>query len=90
MALEEILSLAPQTKVIVVTGNNDKENALKAIALGAYDFYQKPIDSDTIQILVNRAANLYKLEQENRQFAQAAPAMGKIIGNSESIQLAST
>jgi two-component system NtrC family response regulator len=89
LALEEILALAPQTKVIVVTGNNDKENALKAIALGAYDFYQKPIDSDTIQILVHRANNLFKLEQENRQLAQAAPAMGKIIGNSESIQMAS-
>lgn len=85
-ALEEILSLAPQTKVIVVTGNNDKENALKAIQLGAYDFYQKPIDSDTIKILVNRAVNLYDLERENRHLAQAAPAMGNIVGNSESIQ----
>ncbi|GAA0855837.1 PEP-CTERM-box response regulator transcription factor [Aliiglaciecola litoralis] len=85
-ALEEILSLAPQTKVIVVTGNNDKDNALKAIALGAYDFYQKPIDSDTIQILINRAANLYKLEQENRQLAKSSSSMSKIIGNSESIQ----
>ncbi|MDF2177330.1 PEP-CTERM-box response regulator transcription factor [Aliiglaciecola sp. CAU 1673] len=87
--LAEILSLAPQTKVIVVTGNNDKENALKAIELGAYDFYQKPIDSDTIKILVSRAANLYDLELENRQLAQSQPAMGKIIGASESIQQAS-
>ena len=87
--LEEIMALAPQTKVIVVTGNNDKENALKAINLGAYDFYQKPIDSDTIQILVNRAINLAKLEQENRQLAKAAPGMGQIVGNSESLQLAS-
>ena len=87
LALEEILALAPQTKVIVVTGNNDKENALKAISLGAYDFYQKPIDSDTIQILVQRAANLHKLEKENRQLAKSSSAMGKIIGNSESIQL---
>ncbi|GAB5379228.1 MAG: PEP-CTERM-box response regulator transcription factor [Aliiglaciecola sp.] len=85
-ALEEILALAPQTKVIVVTGNNDKENALKAISLGAYDFYQKPIDSDTIQILINRAANLYDLEQENRQLAKTSSSMSKIIGNSESIQ----
>lgn len=88
-ALEEIMALAPQTKVIVVTGNNDKANALKAINLGAYDFYQKPIDSDTIQILVHRAINLAKLEQENRQLAKSAPAMGKIVGNSESLQLAS-
>lgn len=88
-ALEEILALAPQTKVIVVTGNNDKENALKAISLGAYDFYQKPIDSDTIQILVNRASNLYELEKENRQLAKSTSSMSKIIGNSESIQLVS-
>ena len=60
--LEEILALAPQTKVIVVTGNNDKTNALEAINLGAYDFYQKPIDSDTIQILVSRAINLFNLD----------------------------
>ena len=66
--LEEILALAPQTKVIVVTGNNDKKNALKAVNLGAYDFYQKPIDSDTIQILVSRATNLFNLEMENRHF----------------------
>ncbi|WJG08624.1 PEP-CTERM-box response regulator transcription factor [Aliiglaciecola sp. LCG003] len=88
-ALEEIIALAPQTKVIVVTGNNDKEHALKAIALGAYDFYQKPIDSDTIQILIQRAVNLYKLEQENRQLARSSSSMSKIIGNSESIQLVS-
>lgn len=85
-ALEEIIALAPRTKVIVVTGNNDKENALRAIDLGAYDFYQKPIDSDTIKLLINRALNLAKLEQENRVLAKARPGMGRIIGNSEAIQ----
>ena len=84
--LEEILALAPNTKVIVVTGNNDKENALKAIDFGAYDFYQKPIDSDTIKLLINRALNLAKLEDENRILAKTRPAMGRIIGNSEAIQ----
>lgn len=84
--LEEIIALAPRTKVIVVTGNNDKENALKAIELGAYDFYQKPIDSDTIKLLVNRAQNLAKLEDENRILAKTRPGMGRIIGNSEAIQ----
>ena len=88
-ALEEILGLAPQTKVIVVTGNNDKKNALKAIDLGAYDFYQKPIDSDTIQILVSRAVNLFNLEMENQHLAQIMPSMSKIIGNSEGILAAS-
>ncbi|BBO26683.1 MAG: PEP-CTERM-box response regulator transcription factor [Pseudomonadota bacterium] len=85
--LEEIMALSPRTKVIVVTGNNDKENALRAIDLGAYDFYQKPIDSDTIKLLVNRALNLSKLEDENRILAKTRPSMGRIIGNSEAIQL---
>jgi two-component system NtrC family response regulator len=84
-ALQEILALSPNTKVIVVTGNNDKVNALKAIELGAYDFYQKPIDSDTIQVLVSRAAQLYDLEQENRHLSAVAPSMDRIIGNSEQI-----
>ncbi len=84
--LEEIIALAPHTKVIVVTGNNDKANALKAIELGAYDFYEKPIDSDTIKVLVARAQQMSALETENRRLQNAKPAMGRIIGVSESIQ----
>ncbi|MFQ3235128.1 MAG: two-component system NtrC family response regulator [Paraglaciecola sp.] len=87
--LQEILELAPQTKVIVVTGNNDKSNALKAIEYGAYDFYQKPIDSQTIQILVSRAINLFDLENEIRHLTRVAPSMDRIIGNSEPILIAS-
>lgn len=88
-ALEEILSLAPHTKVIVVTGNNDKEHALHAIELGAYDFYQKPIDSDTIKILVARALHVSSLEAQNRRLMATRPSMGRIIGVSESIQTVS-
>lgn len=84
--LEEIIALAPRTKVIVVTGNNDKANALRAIDLGAYDFYQKPIDSDTMKLLVNRALNLANLEHENRVLARSRPGMGRVIGNSDAIQ----
>ncbi|MFT6896003.1 MAG: two-component system NtrC family response regulator [Paraglaciecola sp.] len=87
--LQEILELAPQTKVIVVTGNNDKSNALKAIECGAYDFYQKPIDSETMQILVSRAFHLYDLEMEIRHLSLVAPSMDRIIGNSEQILMAS-
>jgi two-component system NtrC family response regulator len=68
-ALEEILNLAPHAKVIVVTGNDDRENALKAISLGAYDFYQKPVDPDILVLIVERAYNLYELEAEVRQLA---------------------
>jgi len=68
-ALEDILTQAPGTKVIVVTGNDDRDNALRAVALGAYDFYQKPVDADILKLIVDRACNLYELEQENRNLA---------------------
>ncbi|WP_412971212.1 PEP-CTERM-box response regulator transcription factor [Glaciecola sp. MF2-115] len=84
--LQEIMALSPHTKVIVVTGNNEKENALKAISMGAYDFYQKPIDSDTINILIKRALNLAELESENRLLSTSNSSMGRIIGNSDAIQ----
>ncbi|MGQ8364812.1 PEP-CTERM-box response regulator transcription factor [Glaciecola sp. 1036] len=84
-ALTEILQLAPSTKVVVVTGNDDKENALKAVALGAYDYYQKPIDTDTINLIIQRALNLSALERENKALAKTSASMGRIIGNSEAI-----
>ncbi|NDV90205.1 PEP-CTERM-box response regulator transcription factor [Alteromonas sp. 345S023] len=84
--LQDIIALAPRTKVIVVTGNNEKENALKAVNFGAYDFYQKPIDSDTIKLLVNRALNLAELEHENSILAKTRTGMSRIVGNSEAIQ----
>lgn len=67
--LEDILRLAPQTKVIVVTGREDKENAVKAIGMGASDFYQKPVDADILTFVVNRAFRLAELERENRELA---------------------
>jgi len=65
--LEEILALAPDTKVIVVTGHNDRTNAMRAIAMGAYDFYEKPIDPDLLGITIRRGTRLYQIEQENRR-----------------------
>ncbi len=70
-ALKEILKLAPHTKVIVVTGNDDRKNALQAISHGAYDFYQKPIEPDVLGLIVDRAYQLYELEEENRRLALA-------------------
>ncbi|GAB3001972.1 PEP-CTERM-box response regulator transcription factor [Psychrosphaera aestuarii] len=86
--LAEIMSLAPNTKVIVVTGNSDKANALKAIELGAYDFYQKPIDMETLSIIVGRAFHLAKLEAEHRSLQHGQNPFGGIIGNSPDIQKA--
>ena len=68
--LEEILRLAPMTKVIVVTGREDKENAVRAIGMGASDFYQKPLDADILNFVVNRAFRLAELERENQDLTQ--------------------
>ncbi len=65
--LKEILAIAPETRVVVVTGDNDRANAVKAIAMGAYDFYQKPVDSDILSLIVDRAYHVYELEMENRK-----------------------
>jgi two-component system NtrC family response regulator len=68
--LLETLKLAPHTKVIVVTGQLDKQNAVRAVGLGAYDFYQKPVDTDVLRLLVQRAFNIHALEAQNRNLRQ--------------------
>ena len=68
--INEILSCAPQTKIIVLTGNGDTENAVKAIGQGAYDFYHKPVDPDILSFVVERAFRLHALEEENRKLAR--------------------
>jgi two-component system NtrC family response regulator len=73
--LKEILALTPETKVIVVTGDNDRRNAVKAIAMGAYDFYQKPVDPELLNLMVNRAYQVHELEIENRRLTQGEDKM---------------
>ncbi|SIS47932.1 PEP-CTERM-box response regulator transcription factor [Neptunomonas antarctica] len=73
--LKEILSLIPECKVIVVTGDNDRTNAVKAIALGAYDFYQKPADPEILTLIVERANRVYELELENKKLQQSCHSM---------------
>ncbi len=82
--LEQILSMAPTTKIIIVTGDNDRTNAVKAIGLGAYDFYQKPVDPEILTLVVDRAYRVNALEHENQQLLctqQTMPLEG-IIGTS--------
>ena len=63
--LTEILALKPDTKVIVASGHGARESALRAIALGAYDFYRKPVDIDDLGLIVARAFHLHEIEREN-------------------------
>ena len=67
LLLEQILSIAPDTKVIVLTGQNDQANALRAIALGAYDFFAKPFEPELLTLTIDRAFRLFDLQQENRR-----------------------
>jgi two-component system NtrC family response regulator len=69
--LEETISLVPSTKVIVVTGHGDQENAVKAIGLGAYDFYEKPVETETLQLIVSRAYQIFELEKENQRLLRS-------------------
>ncbi|SFU46901.1 PEP-CTERM-box response regulator transcription factor [Pseudoduganella namucuonensis] len=68
--LQQILALAPDTRVIVLTGNQDHANAVKAIGLGAYDFHQKPCDHAVLQLVIQRAFFLARLQDENRRMLQ--------------------
>jgi two-component system NtrC family response regulator len=65
--LHEVLSAAPDTKVIVLTGQDDHANALKAIALGAYDFYSKPFQPELLALMIERAYRLHELQAENKR-----------------------
>ena len=67
LLLEQILAIAPDTKVVVLTGQNDQANALHAIALGAYDFFAKPFEPELLTLTIDRAFRLFDLQQENRR-----------------------
>lgn len=91
--LQEILTLSPQTKVIVVTGNDDKANAIKAIGLGAYDYYQKPLEPDVLGLIVERAFKLSELEQENQKLLNLkhnAPLDGLVGVSDQMLQICRT
>ncbi len=84
--LQEILRLAPDTKVIVVTGNGDQSSAVRAIGLGAWDFHAKPLDLDVLGILIERAQRIWALEQEHRALQQtAASPLSGIIAASQNM-----
>jgi two-component system NtrC family response regulator len=86
--LQELLQLEPRSKVIVVTGRADRDSAVKAVGLGAWDFYSKPVDTDVLKLIVQRAFHMAGLEAENlrlREVALASPLEG-IIATDESMQ----
>ena len=65
--LEQILAFDPDIKVIVLTGQNDQANALRAVAMGAYDFFAKPFEPELLNLTIERAFRLFELQSENRR-----------------------
>ena len=82
--LEEMLKHNPAVKVIVLTGNSERGNALRAVQMGAYDFYQKPIDLKELKTIINRAFYLHSIEEENRKLCSTmddkTSELGGMIG----------
>jgi two-component system NtrC family response regulator len=91
--LEDILTRAPATKVIVVTGNNDRAHALQAVGMGAYDFFYKPIDAELLGFIVNRAYRLREIEEENLRLHVSggdSPLEGVLTGAPEMLKVCRT
>ena len=91
--LEQILTIAPDTKVIVVTGNDDRDNAIRAVGMGAYDFYHKPIDVSVLGLIVDRAYQLHGLQQENRRLVSLntmSPIKGVVGASPELLKVCKT
>lgn len=79
--LDAIMKLRPETKVIVASGHSARESALQAIARGAYDFYQKPVDINALGLIVRRALSLSRIEAENQRLAAQVGDDKTVLGN---------
>ena len=89
-ALEALLSFDPRMRIIVASGNDERENAVKAVNLGAYDFCPKPVDLDVLQLIVKRAFQLYELEMEYERLSSLkdrSSMSGLITGNQQLLKL---
>ncbi len=86
--LETFLAIDPGVKIIVLTGQNDQTNALRAIRLGAYDFLAKPVEPEMLSLTVERAFRLYELELENRRLLslQQTDAVGGLLTRDAAMQ----
>ena len=78
--LDAIMALKPATKVIVASGHGARESALNAIARGAYDFYQKPVDIEALGLIVQRAFQLHTIETENTKLASKSDDGNRVLG----------
>ena len=89
--LQQALHLHPHMKIIVMTGNEGNEHAMQAVKLGSYDFYAKPVDADTLDLIVQRAFHIYHLEEKNRQLSSQKESMlnGLIASDTKMLKICS-
>jgi len=87
-ALAEIVQIAPKTKVIIISGQGERENALEAIGRGAYDFMSKPVDTEELQLVLKRCYYVTDLEREyvSMQKKLNEDAFEGMLGTSEPMQ----
>jgi two-component system NtrC family response regulator len=84
--LESILDESPHTKVIIVSGHNDRSAAITAVGRGAFDFIAKPVDIEVLKLVIDRALRVYDLEHENRLLrANSSGGMGGVVFGSASM-----
>lgn len=87
--IQDILRISPNSKIVVMTGKTDRDNALRAVAMGAYDFYQKPVDPTTLDLIVQRAFHIHELEDYNRRLSisQQEPLKGLITNDPQLLKI---
>jgi two-component system NtrC family response regulator len=91
--LEALLELDPATKIIVLSGQSDRANALRAIEMGAFDFMAKPLEAELLNMTVERALRVYELQAENerlRAMAPSEPLAGLITRDAQMLRLCRT
>lgn len=88
--LEEILEIAPHTRVIVITGSNERDHAFKAVMSGACDYYRKPIDLNELKVILRRAFNLAGIERDGgltgTSGSTRGDSLGDLLGHSRRMQ----
>ena len=86
--LAAIQAAEPGTKVVVITGRDEREHALEAVSQGAYDYFHKPVDVDELKVVLRRALRLHALERENRELQRRLGSQGleDLVGTSGAMQ----
>ncbi|PYL43329.1 MAG: sigma-54-dependent Fis family transcriptional regulator, partial [Verrucomicrobia bacterium] len=87
-ALSEILALDSTAKVIIISGQGEKRNAIEAVGAGAYDFLCKPVEMEELGLLLRRCIHVVELEEEYRELQQSqrSDVFEDMLGTSPQMQ----